>query len=606
VTDETVIDDDPWADLRTKPKVDVQAERYRRMKGQHSHALEAKKRKAQCVDLISQGKSLAEALQIIGVSHSAYKQWRLRDKQFAAEMDVARAGRNVLLGEFNGGHAEFAERYFGFKYAWFQLLFIQELENLPPGNILMALWPPEHGKTTTYENYASETLARHPDRRLTVAGGNLRIATKILERVKRRMEPDGPYPNYVGDWGPFKPSSGMGRDKAIAQPWGSGYFNVFKKSQHDERDYSMQALGFKSEIVSTRTDHLHIDDLQSTKTYNLTDQMEEWLRQDALSRPGEYGITTIAGTRVGEDDIYSRMANDEDLSDILKVIKFRAIRTDPVTGEQHALWPERYNLDQLDRQRRKVGQEAWDRNYMQEPGVSATNRVFTDEMIDRCKDPNISLSHHVGRERVVYVGLDPALGGINCVIACEVSDDGRLIIRRIREDAQLQRNEQIMQCVNDVVAWCNMTGRVTDVVVESMNFQRGLARDERLLDMQAHYGFALREHLTGWNKYDENIGVASMCESFLREEIVIPWAADDYTRTEMEELCRQLRAWKPGKRGSKLRQDRVMALWFVWILWRQRWKRADHLTGGADMWRTRGVPWRGTSASLIIPVGARL
>jgi hypothetical protein len=598
--------DDPWADLRTKPKEDPQARRYETMKAYQGKSIEANRRKDRFIELIGTGSTIDEALAEVGVGRNAYKQWRNRDRSFAARVDVARAGKNVLRGEYSGGHAEYAERYFGMQYAWFQLLFIQELENLPPGNILMALWPPEHGKTTTYENYASETLARHPDRRMTVAGGNLRIAQKILERVKRRMEPDGPYPNYVNDWGPFKPPTGQGRDRMIAQPWGSGYFNVFKKSSHDERDYSMQALGFKSEIVSTRTDHLHIDDLQSTKTLNLTDSMEEWLRQDALSRPGEYGITTIAGTRVGDDDIYSRLANDDSLSGILKVIKFKAIRTDPITGEQTALWPERYNLDQLDRQRRKVGNEAWDRNYMQEPGASNTDRVFTDEMIDRCKDSNLSLKHHVTPGNIVYVGLDPALGGQNCVIACEATPDGRLIVRRIREDAGLQRNEQIMQCVNDVVAWSNITGHVTDVVVESMNFQRGLARDERLLDMQSHYGFALREHLTGWNKYDENIGVASMCESFLREEIVIPWADDDLTRNEMDELVRQLRAWKPGKRGTKLRQDRVMALWFVWILWRQRYKRTDLGAANTGQWQTRAVPWKGTSNSLIIPIGARL
>jgi hypothetical protein len=243
---------------------------------------------------------------------------------------------------------------------------------------------------------------------------------------------------------------------------------------------------------------------------------------------------------------------------------------------------------------------------MKEPGASNTDRVFTDEMIDRCKNPLLSLKHNVTPGNIVYVGLDPALGGQNCVIACEATPEGQLIVRRIREDAGLQRNEQIMQCVNDVVAWCNLSGYVTDVVVESMNFQRGLARDERLLDMQAHYGFALREHLTGWNKYDENIGVASMCESFLREEIVIPWADDDLTRNEMEELVRQLRAWKPGKRGTKLRQDRVMALWFVWILWRQRYKRTDLGAANTGQWQTRAVPWKQTSNSLIIPIGARL
>jgi hypothetical protein len=150
-----------------------------------------------------------------------------------------------------------------------------------------------------------------------------------------------------------------------------------------------------------------------------------------------------------------------------------------------------------------------------------------------------------------------------------------------------------------------MGGRVSDVVIETMNFQKGLANDERLMDMQRHYGFAMRPHLTGINKYDDSIGVASMCGSFLRGEIVIPWADDPLTRTEMEELIRQLKAWKPGKRGNKLRQDRVMALWFVWILWRQRWKMSDIPSADAAGFKRQGVPWGGTKTGLVMPVGAR-
>jgi hypothetical protein len=570
---------------------------------------ESKARKEAFLDLIREGHTIAQALahESVSVTHSAYKKWRERDHHFAINVDICRAGRDAVVGVWNGTHASFAEHYFGMSYAWFQLLYIEELEKLPPGNILMALWPPEHGKTTTYENYASETLAVNPEWRGTVASENLTIATKIVSRIKNRLEPDGPFPKYVSDWGPFKPQSGQGSNGKIAQPWGSGHFNVFKKSAHDERDYSLMALGFGSSIVSTRTDHLHIDDIQSTKTLNQSNKIESWFRQDALSRPGEHGITTIAGTRVGEDDFYERIANDPDLDGILKVMRFKAVMTNPLTGEQTALWPERYDLDQLDRQRRKVGQEAWDRNYMQEPGASDTNRTFTEEAIERALNPNLSLKHRCNAGSIVYVGLDPALGSNNCIIACEVTSEGQLIVRRIREDVGFQQNEQIMAALGETVEWCNVAGgRVTDVVIESMVFQKGLARDERLQELSYWHGFACREHLTGWNKYDENIGVASMVTSFLSGEVVLPWADDDLTRHEIGELVRQLRAWKPGKRGSKLRQDRVMALWFVWILWRSRWKIPTASANNPDAWRRKGLPYRGTRSGLVLPTGVRL
>lgn len=569
---------------------------------------ESLQRKAALLDLISEGLMVQEALTDprVGVTYDTYRKWRQRDRHFAAQIDILRAGYEAVEVGFDGSRLSFAKEYFDMTYASFQLMFLDEIDRMPPGNIVMCLWPPEHGKTTTYENYACEQLARQSNSRLTVASENLNIAKKIVGRVRNRMEPAGPYKKFVRDFGPFKPAAGGNKQQTVAQPWSSQYFNVFKKKDHDERDYSMMALGMGSSIVSTRCDHLHIDDIQSLKTLSITDRIEDWFRQDALSRPGEHGKTSIVGTRVGEDDFYERIANDADLDGILKVLRFKAIMTDytdPDNPKEVPLWPERYTLEMLDRQRRKVGQDAWDRNYMQNPGASGKDRTFTDDMIDPCKNPLRSLQHHPSDGAVIYVGLDPALGGINCVIACELQPN-KLVVRAIRERANLRSNEEIMQELNSVVSSMNLTGRVTDVVIESMNFQKGLARDERLIDMQRHHGFALREHLTGWNKYDENVGVASMVTSFVKGEIELPWAEDDLTRNEIGELIRQLKAWKPRARGSKLRQDRVMALWFVWILWRQRWKSTDVDT--SPSWKRQGVPWAGTKTGLIIPVGARL
>jgi hypothetical protein len=563
-------------------------------------------KRARVVELVKQGVPVIHAIRDpkVGVVYHTYEYWRRTDPIFRAQIDVARAGVDAVASEWTGSHAEFTAKWFGMQFSTFQALYLSELDAAPPGNIVMALWPPEHGKTTTFENYASEKLAIEPNFRMTVASESITIAKKIVGRIRNRMEPEGPFPAYVREFGPFRPPTGA-RDATVAQPWSSQYFNVYKKSTHDERDYSMMALGYGSSIVSTRCDHLHIDDLQSTKTKNDTDKMEEWLRQDALSRPGEYGKTSIAGTRVAEDDIYERLADDPELDGILKVLRFRAIMTDysdPDNPKEVALWPERYDLDQLDRQRRKVGQEAWDRNYMQNPGASRKDATFQDEHIDPCKNHLISLHHNPTHGSVVYVALDPALGGLNCVMAAEVKPN-KLCIRAIREVGGLRANEQIMQELNAVVFRMNSTANVSDVVIEAMNFQKGLSRDERLMEMSRHYGFAMREHLTGWNKYDEDIGIASMVTSFVKGEIELPWADDDITRNEIGELIRQLKAWKPRKRGNKLRQDRVMALWFLWILWRSRYKAAPS-TDAAAQW-TRNVPWAGTKSGLIIPIGVK-
>lgn len=572
------------------------------MTGQHRYEAAEIKRRA-FLAALKEGQQVQQAIATAGWSYKAYAKYRQQNRAFAAMADEAKLGYATSL-TFDGSPAQFTKLYFGMEMSRFQIELIDEMQRTPPGNILLVLLPPEHGKTTTYENFASMQIALNPNWRSTVASENITISRKITARVKKRLEPHGPYPHFVKRWGPFVPQTGVGRKPS--QAWGDSAFNVYKKASHDERDYTMLAIGYKSSTVSIRTDHLHIDDLQSLKTLNETDKQMAWFRQDALSRPGESGITTVFGTRVEDGDTLGELCEDDQLIDagILKVIRYPAILTDHATGELTPLWPERYTLEQLDRMRRKVGMDAWDRNFMQSPGASRKGKgAFSRDAIDGCKVPNLKLGE-VTRGSICYVTLDPALGSKNCVMGIEVRPDGHLRVVAIREDTGFVRNEQIMEALESVIAKLTLAGaRVTDVVIEAKNFQAGLARDERLEVMQKEYGFSTREHLTGINKYDENIGVASMARSVNLGEIELPWAADDYTRFEIEELQRQLLAWKPLARGNKLRQDRVMALWFGWILWRSRYKEPvdDRETDG---WKRQGLPWRTQRSGLIVPVGA--
>ena len=472
---------------------------------------------------------------------------------------------------------------------WFHIQAIDAYENTPPGNLTLILWPPEHGKTTLAEDYFCYKLAINPEFRITVGSEGQDMSRKILGRVRSRMEPHGPYPRYVAKFGPFVPQNQSGRK--TAQSWGADYFNIFKKQRHDERDYSMVALGWRSKIAGTRTDHLHVDDIQSRVSLNLTEQMFEVFRQDWLTRPGENGRTSINGTRVGEDDFYERVMQEID-EDILRVIKFPAIVTND-KGEPEPLWPEMFSMEKLDRIRRKVGEEAWSRNYMQEPS-SSVSATFTDDAIQKCLNPLRSVNHEPPKNCSVYIGLDPALGSNNCVVAA-TPHEGKLKILFIREDTGLTRNEQILGVVEDAVLQCMRNGAsVSDVVIEAMVFQKGLSRDERLIEMTNRYGFRVREHLTGVNKYDETIGVPSMALSFMRGEIDIPYADDKSTRHMVDQLIRQLKAWRPLKRGTRLRQDQVMALWFIWILWRQRKQSFDI---DSSQFNFKGLPWKASLSS---------
>ena len=172
------------------------------------------------------------------------------------------------------------------------------------------------------------------------------------------------------------------------------------------------------------------------------------------------------------------------------------------------------------------------------------------------------------------------------------------------ESDQLLRNEDIIEAI-DVACWALRPHfNVAHLVIEAMNFQRGLARDERLGKIKTVHGFTMGEHLTNINKYSENIGLASMAGDWEAGKIDLPYdTSDQFTRDEIDEMCRQLRAWKPLARGSKLRQDRVMTMWFAWIWWQDKRGRMDRVP---QNWKRQGVPYVASSPSLIIPIGAHV
>lgn len=583
----------------------------------HRLYFEGQERRTKILELVAAGMTVAQSCDAAGIQERTYYGYRSKYPRWAAKIDEARLyHQDANKAGWDGSAATFIWKYFRQRPTWFHLLILKELERTAPGDILMVLVPPEHGKTTTFENYASMKLALRPPHRFLVVSENQGISKKICGRVMDRMNPLGPVPEYVKDYGPFTPQTGGGL-ASLRQPWTDGKFRVYKARTADERNFSMEAVGANGSIVSARTDHLAIDDIQSTKTLGQTERINNWLRQDALSRPGETGITSIMGTRVGEEDVYADLLADDELDDIMRVVRFPAIITDHDTGEQRPLWektdpssPVGHTMESLARMKKKAGQEVWDRNWMQDPGKSRVGRgTFTQAMIDNCKDAARSMEHHVGDEgdradAPVYIAVDPALGGKNVVMAIEVLPGNKMLVRRVKEDIGFVRNEQIMDEIRKMVVWCNLTGIVTDVVIEDKNFQLGLKNDERLEEMASKYGFNIRGHNTGWNKYDPDTGIPSMATSFIRKEIVLPWADDDETRREIGRLESQLKKWKPGVKGNKLRQDYVMCLWFGWMLWRQRDKSDEGLSNAGGGFQRDTGGWKLNGQGLMVPAGA--
>jgi hypothetical protein len=549
-------------------------------------AREAADRRARFLQLLALGRTITECCTEVGVRRQTYYGWREKHPDFASRVDLIRAEgnpRNLQVHGWDQGFAKFRETFFGMKSPWFHLEAVRAFETAKGGDIVLLLWPPEHGKTTLLEDYAAYKLAIEPDTRITVVSEGEGHAKKVLRRVRNRMEPDGPARRYVGAFGPFAPQGHI-NDAFRAQPWGSRYFDVFKKGTFDERDYSMAAGGITTTIAGTRADRVFLDDVQSRRSLAQTEKYVELFRQDVLSRAGTSGATFIVGTRVGMGDVYEALI-DSDILD--EVIVFPAVND---RGEY--LWPERYDPTQYERMKRNAGQAAWERNYQQRPS-RAGESAFEEEVLERTKVPLRSVLTGPVTPTEVIIGLDPGFG-VNAVVGA-VCDKDKFRPWFWRRDHQLRNNQEVLAVVDDVAAALDGTGHhVTDLVIEDKAYQKGLIDDEGTLELARRYGLRVSGHQTGRNKYDDDLGVGAMARSFIMGEVELPGADDALTKAKMDELLGELRAWRPS-RGTRLRQDLVMAMWFAWIRWRQRRPTAGEQTTTIRM---AGLPYRPTPVVL--------
>lgn len=515
--------------------------------------------------------TISEACRLAGITRSCYEKWRSRSPSFRAQADAVRLGNPQVadLG-FQGDFISFRKTFFGYDTYWHQREIVRAIETAKPGQIVLINVPPEHGKTTLLEDYANYKLAIKPDFRITLVSEGLGHSRKILGRVANRMVDPRIAPQYIEQFGPFKLPNNR-------KPWSADFFKVWKATS-DERDYSMEARGWKSAIAGTRTDLLLIDDIQSVRSLNMTSKMIEAFRQDMLTRPGRDGICIIVGTRVGIDDFYDRCV-EEGIID--KHICLPAMRD----GE--SLCPEMWPTEVLELRRQKVGEEVWWRNYMQSPRASM-DATFTDKMIDDAW----SMTRHLGQSTLdpekssKVAGLDPALAGGNAIHVAAYDAENFQVLD-IDHGRNLARVEEILSRLEKMAA----KHRFEDLVVETNAYQKGLAEDDRLKWLAREYGFRIHVHQTGTNKTDQAIGVARMPISFIEGRISLP-GGDEHDREKLDILVSQLRTWRADVPTRKLVQDQVMAMWFCWLFWQKR-----RSTFGGKTWRRSGLPFAATNAT---------
>jgi hypothetical protein len=556
-----------------------------RPKGVTNAERNLKKREAQkrVLALRAQGLTRAECMKAVGRTLRTWDQWR-QENWFAIQADSI-AGRERRPSADKSDFVSFRQNMFGFDTFWHQKEMIHQIEKAKGMEITLILMPPEWMKSTTIEDWMCYVLAvEDPNHHFCVISESATQAKKMLGRVQRRMVDEGSA--FYSAYGPFKAE---GRDEQKA--WNDHACTILQ-ANIDARDFSIEARGAGSKLYGSRYDTVLIDDIQSRQTLNTTQKLFDFIRGDIVTRPGSIGRIVIVGTRVGPGDIYEAMLEAEFIDHYINIpaldeegrSNFPAVYNEDGTRKISGKTPLGWSEEELAVREHKVGEEIWASVYMQKAS-SKTGAPFTEDTIRRMCDQG----HVIGDVTpglYTIASMDPALSGYASIKVCTYTYDGLWLI-----DSENVRAPGRYEELYELVETYTKRWHPSEWVIEGNAMQGGLSRSNQLRQLQEKYGFILTPSFTSGNKFDPQIGVASMADAARRGEIHLPYG-DEASKRQLAQLIKELRMWRPDIPTKMLRQDEVMALWFCYHRWQLLRKTLERKSKPIII---GGLPWAQTS-----------
>jgi len=570
------------------------------------------------ISLVRQGRTIVDALKVIGRSRSWYDTQRREAEGFAAYIDNARSRTSDLADEARSGisdFAEFSEKYLGAKVWDHMLNVVDMLEGKEPRWIhpsmtyekgsaglsrLLVNIPPNHAKTMTITiNYVTYRVVKNPNINVIVISKTQEQAKKFLYAIKQRLT----HPRYADLQAGFGPTDGY---KATADMWSANKIYLGADiRESDAKDPTIEAIGMGGQVYGARADLIVLDDVVTLSNAGEWAKQQEWIRQEVASRlPPGGGQLLVVGTRVSAVDLYKELRSQQHYTDgivpwsYLSMPAVLEYADDPKdwktlwgkseqplaeddTPDENGLF-DRWTGPRLTAVRNEAGPSKWSLVYQ---NLDIAENAIFDPMCVRGAVNGMRKSGaliagaagHPDSPQNFYrvIGIDPAMSGDTAAVAYAVD---RRTHKRFVMDVHVMSSPTPAAIRNLIRDWTDAYHPHT-VIVESNAFQLFLTQDEEIRNFLSTRGINYRPHYTGNNKQDPEFGVASLAPLFgtiMKRDgnnnnlkhagdniIELP----DSSRNEhIKKLIEQLVVWQPGVQGRRLKMDAVMALWFCEIV----------------------------------------
>lgn len=409
---------------------------------------------------------------------------------------------------------------------------------------LVIMSHPESGKTQQVAvGRVLWELGRNPNLRVMLLYNAEESAIKTLASLRRYIESSAELHAVF----PALKRGEVWKDDAI----------IVQRTSYS-RDPSVSAVGYNSRrIVGSRIDMLVIDDLlesSNTSTEQQRRKLSGWVKNPVLNRLADGALVALLTNAWHPRDLAHELVRERG---------WKMIRR-PIRNEDGQIWWHRWSEERLKLQRKTLGALEYARSFECDPRDDGS-RVFRPEHVDaalnRGKGVGFIQSMELMPEQTIIVsGIDVAAGddtkrqGAKTVITSIFfhPNQHRQIIR-IRSGRWRAR-----QILAELATVGHLFPNQHWIVVETNNVQRWLLDLAKENDMDI--GVALVPFLTGKNKRDPVLGVASMAAEFEGNKWTIPSSClVDEEQGEVEAAVSQIIDYVPEAHTG----DHLMSIWLA-------------------------------------------
>jgi hypothetical protein len=383
-----------------------------------------------------------------------------------------------------------------------------------------------------------------------------------------------------------------------------------------EKDPTVQALGFGSQIYGARADLIILDDVVMGSNAHEWEKQLEWIQKEVITRLGRHGKLVIVGTRISSVDLYKMIRDPGQWSGGKSPFTYfsqpAVLEFDEKPENWKTLWPKsnmqeneidgadenglfpKWDGPSLFTRRSEVAPSVWAMVYQQEDVQE--DSIFSPTCVAgsvngmRKRGPlKPGVPGHPKHAESTYtvIGLDPAMAGATgAAVVTYNRTDGKIYVL----DA-VNMTEPTPQKIQDLIEEWVEKYRPQELRIEINAHQKAYALDENLRNFLAQYGCQLNSHFTGKNKWDTSFGVASMASLFgntrdgrFQDNNLIELPSNEGSEG-LKTLVQQLITWKPDTRNPT---DTVMALWFAVIRVRELMQQSTRIGQyQTNRWATR-------------------